>query len=268
MMDAVLSPADEIQVIEIVESPTPPKRPSRPRGKLKWMKLLALLVAAMPAVPVAAYVTASAINTFRRERCVEHLKVVGAAFSAYLADKDHFPAPAITRADGAPLLSWRVALLPYLGYQSLYDRFHLDEPWDSPHNAALLGEMPEEFVCPTLTDRRSGRTGYLVVVGPKSDMGTVNTAFEPGRGLDIREFTDGTSQSALVFETDALVPWTKPEDLSWAQGAPPPPTPFVHTEVANVLFADGSVRPIRPVTAFDIRRAILTINGSEILSSS
>ncbi len=267
-MDAVLSPADEIQIVEIVESPAPPKRPSRPRGKLSWMKLVALLVAAVPAVPVAICLTGSAVHTSRRNHCAEHLKGLGAALSDYVAGNNHFPAPAITRADGTPLLSWRVEILPYLGYQSLYDRFHLDEPWDSPHNVALLAEMPEEFVCPTLTDRRSGRTGYLVVVGPKSDMGTVNTAFEPGRGVDIREFTDGTSNSALVFETDALVPWTKPEDLSSAQGAPPPPMPFVHKEVAHVLFADGAVRPIRPANAFDIRRSILTINGGEVVSSS
>ena len=30
-----------------------------------------------------------------------------------------------------------MALLPYLEQQALYDRFHLDEPWDSPHNNAL-----------------------------------------------------------------------------------------------------------------------------------
>ena len=31
-------------------------------------------------------------------------------------------------------LSWRVALLPYVGEGKLYAEFKLDEPWDSAHN--------------------------------------------------------------------------------------------------------------------------------------
>ena len=41
-----------------------------------------------------------------------------------------------------PLLSWRVAILPFIGEQNLYNRFRLDQPWDSPHNIALLPLMP------------------------------------------------------------------------------------------------------------------------------
>jgi hypothetical protein len=29
--------------------------------------------------------------------------------------------------DGKPLLSWRVAILPYIGHDELYRQFHLDE---------------------------------------------------------------------------------------------------------------------------------------------
>ena len=45
----------------------------------------------------------------------------------------------------APQLSWRVHILPHLGYEQLYDRFALDEPWDSPTNRKLLSEMPPEY---------------------------------------------------------------------------------------------------------------------------
>ena len=33
-------------------------------------------------------------------------------------------------------------LLPYLEDGELYREFHLDEPWDSPHNRPLLDRMP------------------------------------------------------------------------------------------------------------------------------
>ncbi|MES2789346.1 MAG: tetratricopeptide repeat protein [Planctomycetota bacterium] len=48
-------------------------------------------------------------------------------------------------ANGDRNLSWRVHLLPVLGQQRLYEEFHLSEPWNSPHNSALIPKMPEEF---------------------------------------------------------------------------------------------------------------------------
>ena len=52
------------------------------------------------------------------------------------------------RADGTPLLSWRVHLLPFLEQDNLYRRFNLDEPWDSPHNRTLLDQMPAVYARP------------------------------------------------------------------------------------------------------------------------
>ena len=48
---------------------------------------------------------------------------------------------AVRGKDGAPLYSWRVALLPYMEEDPLYRKFHRDEPWDSPHNRTLLDEV-------------------------------------------------------------------------------------------------------------------------------
>ena len=41
------------------------------------------------------------------------------------------PAYANFDADGNPLLSWRVHMLPYLEQNELYNQFKLDEPWNS-----------------------------------------------------------------------------------------------------------------------------------------
>ena len=122
-----------------------------------------------------------------------------------------------------------MALLPHLGHRSLYERFRLNEPWDSPHNRDLLAEMPTEFACPGGPGHRKGRTGYLVVVGPPTDPTSDNTPFEPTRRVDLREITDGTSNTILVLETDTLVPWTRPDDLRWGQGGPTPRIVSPHT---------------------------------------
>jgi prepilin-type processing-associated H-X9-DG protein len=214
-------------------------------------------------------ITLAVINGVRETRlarCADQLKRLGVAMHEHLRQNGHFPAPAINSA-GRPLLSWRVALLPHLGYQSLYERFHLDEPWDSPNNLALLAEMPPEFACPSGPWPRQGQTGYLVVVGPVTEFGSVSTAFQPNRGVDIREFIDGSSNTILVIETDKLVPWTKPDDLSWAPGGPAPGLASPHAGGAHVVFADGSTRFIKATIEPRILVGLLTMNGNEVLSA-
>ena len=73
---------------------------------------------------------------------------------------------------GRALLSWRVAVLPFIEQEPLYKQFKLDEPWDSPHNARLLEKMPRDFV---IRDASAppGHTYYQVFTGP-------GTLFDPG----------------------------------------------------------------------------------------
>jgi prepilin-type processing-associated H-X9-DG protein len=213
-------------------------------------------------------IIAPAVRESRRKQCVENFKRIGLALHEYHEAQGHFPAPAIADRDGKPLLSWRVAILPQLGYRSLYEQFHRDEPWDSPHNLALLPQMPDLFACPGGPSRRAGRTGYLVVVGPKTEVGSINTPFEPTRGAEISEIFDGTSNTILVIETDARVPWTKPADLAWNPDGPLPPLASPHHGGAHVLFADGSVRFLKVTIEPRILLALLTKNGNEVISGS
>ncbi len=250
-----------------IELSTPFKR--RKLGRLgRVVRWVALTSIAGIVAWVALAGAGGAVRQARREQCAGQLKRLGRALLGYQDAHGQFPAPAVAGRKGAPGLSWRVAILPQLGYGSLYARFHLDEPWDSPHNLALLKEMPPEFSCPSGPGRRAGKTGYLVVVGPDSDAYSVNTAFEPGRGVDVREIIDGTSVTLLVLETDSLVPWTKPDDFQWAQGGPPPRLRSPHAGGTHVLMADGSTRFLKSSFDPNILLAILTINGSEVTSES
>ncbi len=80
------------------------------------------------------------------------------------------PKPAITDKDGKPLLSWRVAILPYIEEAELYNKFKLDEPWDSPHNKALIKEMPSTYLCPSWPATGPGMTTYQAFVGPGASL--------------------------------------------------------------------------------------------------
>ena len=66
-------------------------------------------------------------------RSQNRMKIIGLAVHNYLDANDKFPED-IKDAAGKPILSWRVALLPYLEQQPLFQQFKLNEAWDSPAN--------------------------------------------------------------------------------------------------------------------------------------
>src|SRR5262249_50192721 len=64
----------------------------------------------------------SAREAVRRAQCVNNLKQIALAMHNYESANGHFPR-AVVDKDGKRLLSWRVAILPYLEQQGLYNRF-------------------------------------------------------------------------------------------------------------------------------------------------
>ena len=123
----------------------------------------------------------SAREAARRSQCVNNLKMIALAMHNYHSTNNAFPRPAITDAKGKPLLSWRVAILPFIDQQALYNRFKLDEPWDSPHNKELLKEMPATYLCPTRGNADPSTTTYRVPTGN-------GALFEHGSGYRRRQY--------------------------------------------------------------------------------
>src|SRR5205085_6609675 len=81
-----------------------------------------------------------------RQVSANNLKQIGIAMLQYHESNKAFPLHAIYSADGkTPLLSWRVAILPYIDHDALYKEFKLDEPWDSDHNKKLIPLMPRQY---------------------------------------------------------------------------------------------------------------------------
>jgi len=170
------------------------------------------------------------------------------------------PAAAIYSSDGKPLLSWRVALLPYIERKHLYDQFHLDEPWDSPHNLALLPQMP------TIFDHFHGRatrephtTYYRVFVGP-------GAAFEGPVGVSLKDFKDGTSSTFLIVEAGDAAPWTQPDELPFDPKGPLPTLGGYFQEGFLAALADGSVRMVSMKTPEEAIRGAITRSGGEMVS--
>lgn len=123
------------------------------------------------------------------------------------------PASFSTGPGSEPLLSWRVHLLPYLGEQSLFNQFHLNEPWDSDHNEKLVSQIPSVYVAPG-SKSGDGKTNYVTFRHESS-------AFPPGRSLSLAAMTDGTANTLMVVEVNDshAVTWTKPDDLDFEDGS-------------------------------------------------
>src|SRR5215218_9186216 len=75
---------------------------------------------------------------------VNNLKQLALAWHNFEAVNGHLP-PNQTDKKGKALLSWRVQILPYIEELPLYQKFKLDEPWDSENNKKLVDQMPKLF---------------------------------------------------------------------------------------------------------------------------
>jgi hypothetical protein len=191
-----------------------------------------------------------------RARSLNNLKQIGLALHNFHDTYKDFPAPAIYSKAGKPLLSWRVALLPFIEQAPLYQQFRLDEPWDSAHNRQLLKELPPIYAPPTGRSQVTGGTYYQAIVGK-------GAGFEPGRSLKITEFLDGTSNTILVVEAGDAVPWTKPEDLPYVPDQALPRTGGLFGGHFHALFADGFVRLIPKGVDGDLLRKAITRDAGE-----
>ena len=212
--------------------------------------LIALVLPAVQAAREAA----------RRSQCVNNLKQIGLAMHNYHSAYNTFPGPVLDK-QGKPLLSWRVAILPFIEQQAIYNKFKLDEAWDSPHNKALLKEMPSTYTCPDNPKSEAFTTSYQTFVGN-------GAMFELNRGASLQEITDGTSNTIMVVESKDGVPWTKPDDLKFdpADAKPLNGASSMHPGGINALFGDGSVRFIKTVINPRVWKAIITKAGGEVIS--
>jgi len=143
----------------------------------------------------------------RRSQCRNNLKQIGYALHNYHDAYGCFPPACVKNAEGRPMHSWRVLILPYMDEEALYDRYDFDEPWDGPNNRTLAQKISRIYQCPASELSGTALTSYLAVVGP-------NTAWPPDRAVHVSDIEDGTSNTLMVVESVATdIHWMEPRDL-------------------------------------------------------
>jgi hypothetical protein len=201
----------------------------------------------------------------RRMASSNNLKQMMLAMHNYESAYRKFPARAICdKETGKPLLSWRVAILPFVEEAALYNEFHLDEPWDSDHNIKLLEKMPAIYAHPSMP-LPPGMTAYQTY----DDVDNAGIGLPTEEGLRFASVTDGTSNTVILVESSAakVVPWTAPMDLTANEEAPLDGTRLDDGVPAlNVGFMDGSVRVISPLIDPETFWFLLTRSGGEVIN--
>src|SRR5262245_41228997 len=113
--------------------------------------LITLLVALVACQPVHA--------TGYRYWVAGNMQQVGEGLRHFEELYGRFPTD-IVDARGEALLSWRVALLPFVEQLPLYNRFQRKERWDAWPNKDLIGSMRYPYRNPWFQD--DTRTGLVM----------------------------------------------------------------------------------------------------------
>ena len=210
--------------------------------------LIALLLPAVQAAREAA----------RRQQSMNNLKQIGLALHNYHDQHGSFPPAVVTDANGKPLYSGRVLLLPYIEQKGVYDAFDLTQAWDSDRNRAISETPIPVFMDPSSADQTLGKTDYFFVTG-------TGTMFDGDKATKMATITDGTSNTLAVVETRSNgAHWAEPRDVDVSQPTALPPGSHPNGNLG--LMTDGSVRFLSKTIQPNTVRQLSTKGGGEAIS--
>lgn len=215
--------------------------------------LVALLLPAVQSAREAARMTQSKNN----------LKQIGLAAHNFHDTHGHFP-PFVGDGSDDPNVtvpvSFLTAILPFVEQAGVYQSIDTRVPWDDPANRAPYSASLPVYLSPQFPDQRTpngyGQTHYAPNV----------RLIEAGPGLQIREVTDGSSNTVLAGSINAAFPaWGDPANgRDPSNGFGGGATAFGGGASGTLLLmADGSVRRVGADVSPEIAAALGTPAGGE-----
>jgi hypothetical protein len=208
-------------------------------------------------VQIAQAVVAPARRNAQQSMTMNSLKQLGLAIHNYNDVHKHLPPRCLTDRQGKPLLSWRVALLPFIEQQALYNQISLDKPWDSRENKGFA-----DIVIPVLqSGEPSNKTRFRVPVLA----GSLWQGDDPPK--QFKDVIDGTSHTIAVIHApaSAAVEWSNPEPWVLSEDDPMSDV-FGDRDRVEVVFLDGAAKTFaRDELNNDTLKAMLTYAGRETI---
>jgi|SRR5579862_185102 len=166
-----------------------------------------------------------------------------------------------------PSMGWRVAILPFIEQENLYNTFVPQEPWDGPSNRSLQNAAVKVYLIPGDNTTPMTQTYYQVFVTARGKFPHAafdNPSDHPG-GVRLTNFTDGSANTILITESPTAVPWSKPQDMPFDPDQPAPTFGSHFRGGSQLGMADGSIRFMPANTSPEIRKAFITRDGDEVL---
>lgn len=207
------------------DEPLPAVSPRRRQKPILAVVLVVLLVLAIGGVLGLREYFRAVEAHLRREACAAQLHKIGVALQNYADEHSVYP-PAIVRdAQGKPLHSWRVLILPQLGQdeEKLHKEYRYDEPWDGPHNRELATRMPAVYRCPEDPGALDAHTSYLALV----DGTTGDFAAYPTGGSNAPPKKPPLTAYLLIEVAESGINWMEPKDIALgASSQPAQPLPI------------------------------------------
>jgi len=240
------------------------------KGLSRKTRVVIVLIS-IPVLAFAAYLYPAvqrARESAYRTVCGGMLGKLELALRNYHEIHGSFPPAYVADADGKPMHSWRVLILPYLDKKEIFDRYRFDEPWNSAHNQELArSEACTHFRCPSRTrNPLAPTTDYVLVVGQ-------GTAFPGTATTSLSDFEDGPENTILVAEiNNSDIQWMEPRDLDSAtmsflvNDRDRPSISAPHPAGPAVVFADRITSSRLPASLrpADLK-ALTTIAGHEAI---
>src|SRR5438045_1108891 len=151
-------------------SPFAPQSGQRSGTSALTIVMIVLLVGAVAVIPCLIALLLPAVQAAReaarRMQASNNLKQLTLAMQNYHDVYGSIPPAVVTDADGNPLYSGRVLLLPFMEQKPLYDSFNKDEAWDSPANLPFTQQTLQVFTHPSAPPSKvAGQTDFVFVTG-------------------------------------------------------------------------------------------------------
>ena len=185
--------------------------------------------------------------------------------------------------------SWLTELLPYIGYERLYQKFDFQKTWRGPLNEPYAQTLVPPFLNPadprTMWNERGipplGVTHFAGMSGIEDRRNVVAAQLprtDPRAGIfgyeriaRTSDITDGTSSTIMMIGTgEVAAPWVMGGGATIRGARQPyfdPLTGFSSRGLtapgAYVLMADGSARVVSATVDPEIFKAMCTIHGAE-----